>query len=81
MSCSVQHALGSRSPDGLLGMVLGWQWPFLLMRGWAWGLGVGEEGLSLRRLSGAQRGPRGQMMMPRCPVALLRMVPLPLLPQ
>ena len=37
MSCSVQHAPGSRSPDGLLGMVLGWQWPVLQMRGWAWG--------------------------------------------
>lgn len=63
---SVQHVPGSRSPDGLLGMVLDGRW---------------AEGLSSRSLSGAQLDPRGQSTRMQWPVPLLRTVPLPLLPQ
>lgn len=63
---SVQHVPGSRSPDGLLGMVLDERW---------------AEGLPSRSLSGAQLDPRGQSTRMQWPVPLLRRAPLPLLPQ
>lgn len=58
MSWTVQHAPGSRSPDGLLGMVLAWQWPVLQMRGWAWGLGHGGGGTVFEEAQWGSAGPQ-----------------------